>query len=63
MVGEIARPHQGNAFKPCPLRQMFDIHLPAGGAGIFRVNMKVGNKFHFSLLGLLSYWVIELLGY
>lgn len=49
MMGKIPCPHQRNAFELRPLADMRNIHVAAGGAAVFGMDMKIGNK-HYSLM-------------
>ena len=45
-MSKITRGHHQNAFVIGPTIKLFQIHILAGGAGIFGMNMEIGDEFH-----------------
>ena len=45
-MGEVAAAHHGDALDPGPVIQIFGNELFAGGDGIMRMDMQIGDKFH-----------------
>jgi len=51
-VREVARGHDGDALAVGPERQMLQIQVAAGGAGVLRVYVQIGQKSHGGGTGL-----------